>query len=212
MMLAKDAAITAEAAVGAPAMQGVETELRRTAHRRDLFRSVPEMRIRLLPCRPHGRMPETDGLKAMRTSKAMPEDTAGPLRKPAGPRSPMAPSAPQVSSSSCSVATTGKVTERPWKDDPKRPGTDQSLGQASREGRKEWCVFNLSPTVFSPCRFTAAAQPPRTALHEPKTSIFFAEQRAQAKTMFKPSAFTASRQSSDVRMAGGTDSRTAHAL
>ena len=128
MMLAKDAAITAEAAVGAPAMQGVETELRRTAHRRDLFRSVPEMRIRLLPCRPHGRMPETDGLKAMRTSKAMPEDTAGPLRMPAGPRSPMAPSAPQVSSSSCSVATTGKVTERPWKDDPKRPGTDQSLG------------------------------------------------------------------------------------
>ena len=43
----------------------------------------------------------------------------------------------------------------PWKGVSKRPGTTQSQGQASREGRKEWCIFNLSPTVFSPCRFTA---------------------------------------------------------
>ncbi len=61
MMLAKDAVITAEAAVGASAMQSVETELRRTAHRRDLFRSIPEMRVRLLPCRPHGHAHAGDG-------------------------------------------------------------------------------------------------------------------------------------------------------
>ena len=161
------------------------------------------------------RMPETDGLKAMRTSKAMPEDTAGPLRMPARPRSPMAPSAPQVPSSASPVATTGKVTGCPWKDDPNRPGTDQSQGQASLEGRKD-----VRSSVFLPCRQQylrlVALQPQRShparPLHEPKTSICFAEQRAQAKTMFKPSAFTASRQSSDARMAGGTDSRTAHAL
>ena len=60
MMLAKDAAITAETAVGAPAMQDVETELRRTAHRRDLFRRCASGFCHAVLM--DMRMPETDGL------------------------------------------------------------------------------------------------------------------------------------------------------
>ena len=155
MMLAKDAVITVEAAVGASAMQSVETELRRTAHRRDLFRSVPEMRVRLLPCRPHGHACRRRTVSrrcgpAKPCRRTWPVRTGclrglGRLRLPQPLRSP---------SSAAPVATTGKVTGCPWKDAPNRPGTDQSQGQASRKGRKEWCIFNLSPTVFSPCRLT----------------------------------------------------------